>query len=184
MTEPNGRGRVSAGILLFRLGPDGLHILLGHPGGPYFSDRDAGIWSIPKGEAEEGEELWAVACREFGEETGHAIGSGVQPLDLGHVRQAGGKRVFAWAVEGDLDPAQAWSNTFEMAWPPRSSIVITVPELDRVAWFSPDAARRAMNPAQIDFVDRLLDALGERLAEADGPAREGPDPTPGDRAVG
>jgi predicted NUDIX family NTP pyrophosphohydrolase len=150
---------VSAGILLFRQQEAGVQILLGHPGGPYFEQRDTAIWSIPKGEAEDGEDLWAVARREFGEETGHVIGSGARTLELGSVTQRGGKVVHAWAVEGDLDPSQAWSNTFTMEWPPHSGIHIEVPELDRLAWFSPGDARLAMNPAQAQLLDRLLAIL-------------------------
>lgn len=153
------RALVSAGILLFRQREAGLQILLGHPGGPYFEQRDTAIWSIPKGEAEDGEDLWAVARREFGEETGHVIGSSARTFELGSVTQRGGKVVHAWAVEGDLDPSQAWSNTFTMEWPPHSGIRIEVPELDRLAWFSPGDARLAMNPAQAELLDRLLAIL-------------------------
>jgi predicted NUDIX family NTP pyrophosphohydrolase len=156
MTERPPRPRVSAGILLFRRSSDGVEVLLGHPGGPFFDKRDEGIWSIPKGEAEDGEELWMVAKREFGEETGHVIGSSARTIALGSVTQRGGKVVHVWAVEGDMDPSQAWSNTFQMEWPPHSGIVITVPELDRVAWFAPEAARVAMNPAQAALIDLLL----------------------------
>jgi len=159
MPEGPSRSRVSAGILLFRQSPAGIEVLLGHPGGPYFEKRDAGVWSIPKGEAEDGEELWTVAKREFGEETGHVVGSSAHRIELGAVTQRGGKVVHAWAVEGDLDPRVARSNTFAMEWPPHSGIVITVPELDRVAWFSPDIARAAMNPAQAALVDLLLERL-------------------------
>lgn len=164
MADAPSRYRVSAGILLFRRVEDVVEVLLGHPGGPYFKDKDAGAWSIPKGQAEAGEELLAVAKREFGEETGHVIGSSAQLLELGSIRQRGGKTVHAWAVEGDMDPAEAWSNTFQMEWPPRSGIFIEVPELDRVAWFTPDAARVAMNHAQVELVDLLL----ETLAGSDG----------------
>jgi len=153
------RARVSAGILLFRQTAGGIEVLLGHPGGPYFEHRETGIWSIPKGEVEDGEDLWSVARREFGEETGHVLGSAARTIELGSVTQRGGKVVHAWAVEGDLDPADAWSNTFSMEWPPHSGIVIEVPELDRLAWFGPDAARGAMNPAQAALVDLLLDVL-------------------------
>jgi predicted NUDIX family NTP pyrophosphohydrolase len=153
------RSRVSAGILLYRRVSDGVEVLLGHPGGPYFDKHDAGVWSIPKGEAEEGEELWSVAKREFGEETGHVIGSGARTFPLGHVVQRGGKVVHAWAVEGDMDPAQAWSNTFRMEWPPHSGIHIEVPEVDRVAWFTPEEARQAVNPAQAALVDLLVETL-------------------------
>jgi predicted NUDIX family NTP pyrophosphohydrolase len=158
---PDGppRARVSAGILLFRQTTSGIEVLLGHPGGPYFEQRETSIWSIPKGEVEAGEDLWSVARREFGEETGHVVGSSARILALGSVTQRGGKVVHAWAVEGDLDPADAWSNTFSMEWPPHSGIFIEVPELDRVAWFTPEAARIAMNPAQAALIDVLLAAL-------------------------
>jgi predicted NUDIX family NTP pyrophosphohydrolase len=161
--------RTSAGILLFRRRDEGIEVLLGHPGGPYFDKRDEGIWSIPKGEAEDGEELWLVAKREFGEETGHVIGSGVTSIELGSITQRGGKVVHAWAVEGELDPTQAWSNRFTMEWPPHSGIRIEVPEIDRVAWFTPDAARARINPAQAAFVDTLVAALAalDALAAAE-----------------
>jgi predicted NUDIX family NTP pyrophosphohydrolase len=159
MADAPSRSRVSAGILLFRQREAGVEVLLGHPGGPYFEGKDAGHWSIPKGQAQDGETLWAVAVREFGEETGHVIGSNARTLELGSIKQRGGKTVHAWGVEGDLDPADAWSNTFQMEWPPRSGIFIEVAELDRVAWFAPDAARVAMNPAQVPLVDSLLEAL-------------------------
>jgi predicted NUDIX family NTP pyrophosphohydrolase len=169
MPDAQRRSRTSAGILLFRRTATGIEVLLGHPGGPYFERRDAAVWSIPKGEAAAGEELWAVAKREFGEETGHVIGSSARTIELGSVTQRGGKVVHAWAVEGNLDPANAWSNTFSMEWPPHSGIVIEVPEVDRVAWFDPDAARVAMNPAQAVLVDLLLESLGDLAApEASG----------------
>jgi predicted NUDIX family NTP pyrophosphohydrolase len=160
MADPT-RARVSAGILLFRRTATSLEVLLGHPGGPYFAGKDAGTWSIPKGQARDGEALIAVAMREFGEETGHVVGSNVRPIELGSVRQRGGKTVHAWAIEGDLDPAEAWSNTFPMEWPPRSGIFIDVPEVDRVAWFTPEDARVAMNPAQFALVEALLARLDE-----------------------
>ncbi|HSM34650.1 MAG TPA: NUDIX domain-containing protein [Anaerolineae bacterium] len=159
MADAPSRTRVSAGILLFRCTADSIEVLLGHPGGPYFEAKDAGAWSIPKGQAGNGEQLLAVAKREFGEETGHVVGSNARVIELGSVRQRGGKTVYAWAVEGDMDPNDAWSNTFPMEWPPRSGIFIEVPELDRVAWFTPDAARIAMNPAQVALIDALLQAL-------------------------
>ncbi len=159
MADAPSRSRVSAGILLFRQNEAGVEVLLGHPGGPYFQGKDVGTWSIPKGQAEDGEQLLAVAKREFGEETGHVVGSNARMIELGSIRQRGGKTVHAWAVEGDMDPADAWSNTFAMEWPPRSGIVIEVPELDRVAWFTPEAARVVMNPAQVTLIDALLEAL-------------------------
>ena len=153
------RARTSAGILLYRRTPAGIEVLLGHPGGPYFENRDVGAWSIPKGQAENGEQLLAVAKREFGEETGHVVGSNSRLLELGSIRQRGGKTVHAWALEGDMDPADARSNTFSMEWPPRSGIFIDVPELDQVAWFTPEQARVAMNPAQVTLIDTLLERL-------------------------
>lgn len=176
-----GRGRTSAGIVLFRRSAGGIEILIGHPGGPFWSGRDAGHWTIPKGEADEGEtevadrdaagsdgtvdggrtDLLRVARREFREETGHEAPDG-PALALGWIRQKSGKRVHAWALEGDLDPASARSNTFELEWPPRSARMIEVPELDRVAWVTPAEARRLLKEAQVPLVDRLEDALAER----------------------
>jgi predicted NUDIX family NTP pyrophosphohydrolase len=159
MTDAPSRSRVSAGILLFRQGANGVEVLLGHPGGPYFEGKDAGAWSIPKGQAREGEALLAVAKREFGEETGHVVGSNARLIALGSIKQRGGKTVHAWALEGNMDPSEASSNTFEMEWPPRSSLFIDVPEVDQVAWFTPEQARLAMNPAQVALVETLLEAL-------------------------
>ena len=159
MAETVSRSRTSAGILLYRRTSEGIQVLLGHPGGPYFEGKDVGAWSIPKGQAGSGEELLAVAKREFGEETGHVVGSNSRLMELGSVRQRGGKTVYAWALEGDMDPNDAWSNTFQMEWPPRSGIFIDVPELDQVAWFTPEQARVAMNPAQVELVETLLAKL-------------------------
>lgn len=147
-------GRRSAGILMWRKHDDVLEVLLGHPGGPFFAKKDAGAWGVLKGEMEPGEEPFEVARREFVEETGHALPEG-PATELGEIRQKGGKLVVAWAVEGDLDPAAATSNTFEMEWPPRSGRTQSFPEIDRVAWFDPAAARIAINPAQAPFLDRL-----------------------------
>lgn len=158
------RSKVSAGILLYRLTDGSLEVLIGHPGGPFFDHRDEGYWSIPKGEVEADEtaDLMMVARREFAEETGHQVPDG--PLvPLGSVVQKGGKVVHAWAVAGDLDPTASHSNTFELVWPPGSVHTIIVPELDRVAWFDPDEARRRLKASQVPFVDRLgaiLDGQG------------------------
>jgi predicted NUDIX family NTP pyrophosphohydrolase len=148
--------RTSAGLLLHRSHAGRREVLLAHPGGPLFASRDLGAWSIPKGEVEPGEEPLQVARREFEEETGHrppADRSAYRPL--GEVRQKSGKRVSAWAVEGDLDPSTATSNTFEMEWPPRSGRREWFPEIDRVEWFGLDEARHRINPAQAAFIDRL-----------------------------
>jgi predicted NUDIX family NTP pyrophosphohydrolase len=153
-----GNTRRSAGILLYRLGPGGIEVLLAHPGGPVWAKRDEGVWSVPKGEIETGEDPWDVALREFEEETGHPPPDS-QPIDLGEIQQKGGKYVVAWALEGDLDPANAQSNTFPFQWPPKSGRWITVPEIDRVEWFAPDEARRRIKDTQFPFIDRLLEAL-------------------------
>ncbi len=156
--------RRSAGILLYRRNPTGcLEVLLAHPGGPIWKHRDTGAWTLPKGEYEPGEEAEAVARREFEEETGHPAPDG-PAIDLGEIRQKGGKIVAAWAIEGDLDPALASSNTFPLEWPPRSGRWIAVPEIDRVAWFSPDDARTRLKETQVPLVERLLDALSEQPA--------------------
>ncbi len=146
-------------MLLYRRNPEGaVEVLLAHPGGPIWASRDEGVWTVPKGEYGEGETPWSVARREFEEETGHPAPDG-DAIDLGEIRQKGGKVVVAWALEGDLDPATAHSNTFPFEWPPRSGRWITIPEIDRVEWFSPDEARRRVKDTQIPFIDRLLEAL-------------------------
>lgn len=149
----------SAGLLLYRRRDGGVEVLLAHPGGPLWAHRDEGAWSVPKGEIESGEEPLAVAKREFEEETGQEPPAG-KCLELGEVRQKSGKRVVAWACEGDLDSATAVSNTFQLEWPLGSGNWSEVPEVDRVEWFGPDEARRRLNPAQAELIDRLLDRLG------------------------
>ena len=150
----------SAGLLVFRRGANGnTEVLLVHPGGPFWSRRDAGAWSIPKGEVEEGEALSAVAEREFSEELGRPAPRGPR-TDLGEITQSGGKRVRAWAVEGDFDPSDITSNQFEMEWPPRSGQRQSFPEVDRAAWFSLDVARHKLIAAQVDLLARLP-ALGD-----------------------
>ena len=146
--------RVSAGILLFRRLGGRLEVLLAHPGGPYFARKDAGHWTIPKGEPDGEQDLLVVARREFEEETGIAPPSG-PVIDLGSIVQKGGKVVHAWAIEGDLDPAEAISNTFDLEWPPGSGTRRAFPEIDRVAWFALDEARARVKAAQIPLIDRL-----------------------------
>jgi predicted NUDIX family NTP pyrophosphohydrolase len=151
--------RRSAGILLWRRATgDEIEVLLGHPGGPLFARKDHGHWTIPKGEIEAGEAAWDVARREFTEETGFPVPTGA-PLELGEIRQKGGKLVVAWALEGDLDVDAAHSNTFWLEWPPRSGRRIEVPEIDRVTWFTLDEARAHIKETQIPFLDRLVAAL-------------------------
>ncbi|MEU0970560.1 NUDIX domain-containing protein [Streptomyces sp. NPDC005917] len=152
MTEP----RRSAGLLLFRHTDDGVEVLLGHMGGPYFAKKDAGAWTLPKGEYEPGESAWEAARREFQEELGLPPPDG-EPIDLGEVRQTNGKIVRAWAIEADLDPAAIDPGTFTMEWPPRSGRIQEFPELDRVAWFRPDRAREVIVKAQAAFLDRLAE---------------------------
>jgi len=148
----------SAGILMYKYAPTGLEVLLVHPGGPFWARKDVGAWSIPKGEYREGDDALEAARREFTEETGaRAIGD-LRPL--GDLVQAAGKRVAAWAVEGDFDPKTLRSNRFEIEWPPRSGRKQTFPEVDRAAWFSPADARHRLLPGQRAFIDRLLDLLG------------------------
>jgi predicted NUDIX family NTP pyrophosphohydrolase len=152
--------RRSAGLLLYRRRDGAVELLLVHPGGPLWARRDAGAWSIPKGEVGEGEEPRAVALREFEEETGHPPPRG-ELVALGEVRQRGGKLVTAWAAAGDLDPAAITSNTFTLEWPPRSGNRREYPEVDRAGWFDPATAREKLLAAQAELVDRLLAALGE-----------------------
>ncbi|HEY1711752.1 MAG TPA: NUDIX domain-containing protein [Solirubrobacteraceae bacterium] len=152
------RGRKSAGLLLFRGTGEDLQVLLVHPGGPFWSNRDLGAWSIPKGECEEGEDPRSAAWREFGEELGSPAPEG-DALELGEVRQKAGKTVVAWAIAGDLDPETMTSNTFTMEWPPRSGRSQAFPEVDRAGWFSLAEARERINPAQAALLDRLREAL-------------------------
>ncbi len=147
----------SAGLLLYRRVPGRLKIFLAHPGGPFWHQRDAGAWTIPKGAAEAGEDTLAAACREFEEETGiHPAGPF---LSLGSIRQKAGKVVHAWAWEGNADPARVTSNTMQTEWPRGSGRLLTFPEVDRCAWFDPRSAREKINPAQAEFIDRLELAL-------------------------
>ena len=148
----------SAGLLFYRRPGGKLEFFLAHPGGPFWQNRDEGAWTIPKGVAEPGEALLAAACREFEEETG------VRPvgpfLQLGSVRQKAGKLVHAWAWEGDAAADRVTSNTMRTEWPRGSGRFLTFPEVDRCAWFNPATARKKINPAQAEFIDRLELELG------------------------
>ncbi len=149
--------KTSAGLVLYRgMGAD-LEVLLVHPGGPMWARRHEGAWSIPKGEIEPGEEPLSAARREFAEELGHQPPGGAA-LDLGEIRQRGGKVVRGFALAGDLDPATIVSERIEVEWPPRSGQTIEIPEVDRAEWFAPAAMRKAINPAQIELIERLYAA--------------------------
>jgi predicted NUDIX family NTP pyrophosphohydrolase len=150
----------SAGILMYRRTGDGLELLLVHPGGPFWRNKDLGAWSIPKGEHDEGEEPLAVAGREFEEETGARPHGDFVPL--GELAQPSRKIVSAWAVEGDFDPATLKSNEFQLEWPPKSGRKAVFPEVDRAEWFSPAEARRKILRGQSEFIERLLQALGRQ----------------------
>jgi len=150
--------KTSAGILLFHKANDGIEVLLGHMGGPFWARRDDGAWSIPKGEYAPPEEALAAARREFAEELGLPVPPG-ELIELGEATQSGGKVVTIWAVEGDLDPDAVVPGTFEMAWPPRSGRRQAFPEIDRAAWFSLDVAATKLAGGQRPFLDRLRGAL-------------------------
>jgi predicted NUDIX family NTP pyrophosphohydrolase len=148
----------SAGILVYRQDDDGLRVLLAHPGGPFWRNKDAGAWTIPKGEIVEGEDPLAAAIREFQEETGIGLSGDFQPL--GEIKQKGGKVVHAWALEGDVDARAIKSNMFEIEWPPRSGRKQLVPEIDHADWFDLAEARQKILPSQMPLLDRLVAARG------------------------
>jgi predicted NUDIX family NTP pyrophosphohydrolase len=147
----------SAGLIMYRWRETHLEVFLVHPGGPFWAKKDMGAWSIPKGEAEPGEEPLEVAKREFREETGFAARG--QFLELGTAKQAGGKIVTAWAFEGDCDPTGLTSNLCQVEWPPRSGRVVEFPEVDRGNWFSIPAAREHILKSQQPLLDMLCTAL-------------------------
>jgi predicted NUDIX family NTP pyrophosphohydrolase len=156
-----GRSKISAGLLMYRIRDGQLEVFLAHPGGPFFEKKDDGYWSIPKGETEPGEDLRAAAIREFKEETG------LEPrgsfIELGTVKQKGGKIVQAWAFEGDWEESRRLeSNTFELEWPPMSGRKQRFAEIDRVGFFTMHEARRKLKEAQHPFLDRLEAALKDR----------------------
>jgi predicted NUDIX family NTP pyrophosphohydrolase len=150
--------KVSAGLILYRWRDEHLEVLLVHPGGPYWARKDAGAWSIPKGEVDEGEDLLATAKREFEEETGVRPCGDFLPLQA--VTQRSGKIVHAWAFQGNCDPAAIVSNTFTIEWPPRSGKQRDFPEVDRAEFFGIEQAGRKINPAQA----ALLSELERKLA--------------------
>jgi predicted NUDIX family NTP pyrophosphohydrolase len=148
----------SAGLLLFRQRDKHVQVLLGHPGGPFWSRKDQGAWAIPKGLIGPGESPLSAAQREFAEETGYRPGG--KTIPLGSTKQPGGKVVHVWAIEEDWDPADLQSNTFEMEWPPRSGRRQSFPELDRASWFGIVEARLKILKGQAVFLDHLLETLG------------------------
>lgn len=150
--------KLSAGLLLYRADDGRIEVLLAHPGGPFWASKDDGAWSIPKGEYKAGEDPWFVAQREFNEEIGLAAPVGPR-IDLGTLKQPGGKIVTAFAVRGDLDITDARSNTFELEWPKGSGRVRSFPEVDRVEWFSMTQARLKVLKGQAPFLDRLFQLL-------------------------
>ncbi len=151
----------SAGLLLYRRSGDEIEVLLVHPGGPFWTKKDDGAWSVPKGEVDEGEELLAVAIREFGEELGAEPPDIGAAVFLGELRQPSGKLVSVWALEGDLDVSDVRSNTFTMEWPPRSGRSAAFPEVDRAGWFEPATARLKLLRGQVPFLDRLIETLSD-----------------------
>ena len=156
-TQPK-RSRTSAGLLLYRRsGRGGVEVLLVHPGGPFWARKDDGAWSIPKGEFAAGEDALAAARREFAEETGYAPQG--RFLDLGTIRQPGGKIVHAWALEGDFDPGTLVSGKFEMEWPRGSGLIKSFREVDSASWFDVPTARRKILKGQIGLLDRLIKLL-------------------------
>ena len=150
--------KLSAGILLYRSEGSSLELLLVHPGGPFWAKKDLGAWSIPKGEYAAGEDPLAVAKREFEEELGVPPPQGTS-LDLGEIKQPSRKIITAFALRGGFDPARLKSNRFELEWPSRSGRLQSFPEVDRAAWFTPEAARVKILPGQAPFIDLLLETL-------------------------
>jgi predicted NUDIX family NTP pyrophosphohydrolase len=153
--------KLSAGLLLYRKASDGVEVLLVHPGGPFWAKRDDGAWSLPKGEHRAEEDPLAAAIREFREELGVEPPGDAPPVFLGELRQSSGKRVKAFALEGDVDVRTIQSNTFAIEWPPGSGATREFPEVDRAGWFDLEAARRKLIPGQVGFLDRLSELLDE-----------------------
>jgi predicted NUDIX family NTP pyrophosphohydrolase len=154
--------KLSAGILLYKFAEGQLLVLLVHPGGPFWTKKDLGAWSIPKGEYEDGDDAMAAALRELSEETGLAL-EGVELVPLDTVRQKNGKVVAAWAAQHDFDVASLVSNTFEMEWP-KGTGMREFPEVDRAQWFAPEEARQKLIAAQAEFIDRLIAKLAPNQA--------------------
>jgi len=157
--------KTSAGLLLYRRCTE-LEVFLVHPGGPFWTSKDAGAWSIPKGEFADGEEPLQAAKREFTEETGFTVSGEFRCLDP--LKQPGGKIIYAWAIEADCDPAQIRSNLFSLEWPPKSGKMQHYPEVDRAAWFNISEARKKILAGQVGFIEQLIAALGTIESESHG----------------
>jgi predicted NUDIX family NTP pyrophosphohydrolase len=158
----SSRSRISAGLVMFRRKRGELEVLLAHPGGPFFARRDEGVWTIPKGEAAPGEDLLTRAQIEFEEEVGFRPENVQRWIELGWIKQKGGKIVHAWAFERDLAEAfECKSNLFELEWPPRSGKYQKFPEVDQARFFSDEVARRKLKATQVPFLDRLRAAVGD-----------------------
>jgi len=155
--------KTSAGLLMYRRAAGGVEVFLVHPGGPFWAKKDAGAWSIPKGEYLPGDDPLDAARREFEEETG--IVPAGEFAELGSIKQPGGKVVTAWAFEGDADPAAIRSNTFTLEWPPKSGNHREFPEVDRAEWFTLDAAAEKILKGQLGFLQRLAELLGAATGE-------------------
>lgn len=151
--------RQSAGILLYRRSRDGVEFFIVHPGGPFYRNKDAGTWSIPKGEFNDDEESLPAAKREFYEETGYQA-EGLMK-ELRPVKLKSGKKIYAWAIEGDIDPETARSNKFELEWPPKSGRIQFFPEVDRAGWFDAETAKMKINPALADLIDQLTEMINQ-----------------------
>jgi predicted NUDIX family NTP pyrophosphohydrolase len=158
--------KISAGILLFRRSPAGVEVLLVHPGGPFWMKKDQGAWSIPKGMADEGEDLLAAAKREFFEETGSTVAG--EFIELGAHRQPGGKTIVAWAHESEFEPESLRSNAFTMEWPPRSGKTAEFPEVDKAGWYSLDEALNKATKGQKPILAALAEKLGVTLTTDNG----------------
>jgi predicted NUDIX family NTP pyrophosphohydrolase len=156
--------KLSAGIVLYRFQAHALEVLLVHPGGPFWKNKDLGAWSIPKGEYQQGESALDVARREYEEETGYPLGDG-ELIPLGEIKQPGGKIITAWALEGDCQAETITSNFFSMEWPPKSGKMQDFPEVDKAEWFSLPDAKSKILPGQAGFLDRLADHLRHILPD-------------------
>jgi predicted NUDIX family NTP pyrophosphohydrolase len=161
----------SAGILLYRFNERNLQVMLIHPGGPFWAKKDDGVWSIPKGIYEEGENSLDAAKREFREETGHEVDG--EFIGLGEVKQSSPKIVHVWALEYDFDTSKIVSNTFSLEWPPKSGITREYPEVDRGQWFDVREARKKILKGQLEFLDRLMEKIDYAPKNAGSPRSPG-----------